>query len=66
MSEPSIELVTRFAIKGSKRMAVKSEKVNSFAIDLETDLIQFKHLEMALMDVIQDLKKEEIKRMQKD
>jgi hypothetical protein len=64
MSEPSIELVTRFAIRGSKRMAVKGDKITSIAIDLETDLIQFKHLEMALGDVVQDLKKEEIKRMQ--
>jgi hypothetical protein len=45
-------------------MAVKGDKITSIAIDLETDLIQFKHLEMALGDVVQDLKKEEIKRMQ--
>ena len=58
MSEPSIELVTRFAIKGSKRIAVKGEKTSALSIDIDTDLIQFKHLEMALGDVVQDLKKE--------
>ena len=52
MSEPSIELVTRFAIKGSKRIAVKGEKTSALSIDIDTDLIQFKHLEMALGDVV--------------
>jgi hypothetical protein len=66
MSEPAIELVTKFAIKGSKRQTVKGEKSSNIAIDINRDLIQFKHFEMAIDEVIHDLKKEEIKRIQKE
>ena len=55
MSEPSIELVTRFAIRGSKRMAVKGDKITSIAIDLETDLIQFKHLDAFIRHLNQSI-----------
>lgn len=56
---PAIELLTKFAIRGSKRQMTKGEKSSAAHIDVECDLIQFKHFEMAIMDVIQDLKKED-------
>lgn len=63
---PAIELIAKFAIKGSKRQLVKGEKSSAVSIDVDSDLIQFKHFEMAIMDVIQDLKKEDIKKAQQD
>jgi len=41
MSEPNIELVTKFAIRGSKRQT--TEKSSNAAVDIDSDLIQFKH-----------------------
>lgn len=41
MSEPNIELVTKFSIRGSKRQT--TEKSFNAAVDIDSDLIQFKH-----------------------
>lgn len=61
MSEPSLELVTQYAIKGSRRKSREAEAARSTVIDYKYDLIQFKHFEMAIFDVIQAMKREQIK-----
>jgi len=65
LSEPDIDLLTIYAIKGSKRSG--GEKSSHTAqVDLKSDLIQFKHFELAISQVIHEMKSEENKRIQKE
>ena len=65
MSEEDIDRMTVFGVRGSKRQAQAAERVDH-NVDLNADLIQFKHFQKALPDTIQQMTKEEIDRQQKE
>jgi len=65
MSEHDIDLLTVFAVKGSRRLAQEGE-LSDNAVRLGSDLIQFKHFLQALPETIQHMTKEEVDRKQKD
>jgi Ca2+-binding EF-hand superfamily protein len=53
------DLVCRFAVKGSRRIN-GGDQSSTAEVDLQNDLVQFYHLEQALEEVIQHLRKEAI------
>jgi hypothetical protein len=61
MSEHDIDMLTLFAVKGSRRKSQPGE-LNDKSVNLSSDLIQFKHFEQALPEVIQHMTKEEVER----
>ena len=65
ISQMSMDRLTMFGVKGSRRQAQPAERVSP-GIDKQRDLIQFKHFEQALHATIQHMTKEEIQRKQKE
>ena len=63
LSEPDKHLLCVFAIKGSRRVHA-GDQVSSAAVDLSSDLVQFFHVEKALEEVIQHMRKEAVVKQQ--
>jgi hypothetical protein len=65
MSEHDVDLLTIYSIKGSRRAPQNGEMSNP-PIQIASDLVQFAHFEKALNEVVNDMRKAEIQRKQKE
>jgi hypothetical protein len=57
LSEPDINLLTMYSIRGSKRMTQPGE-MSGAPVDTDRDLIQVSHFERALNEVVNDLRRQ--------
>jgi len=65
MSEHDVDLLTIYSIRGSRRALQNGEMPNP-PIHIQSDLVQFAHFEKALNEVVNDMRKEETQRKQKE
>lgn len=65
MSEHDVDILCIYSIKGSRRAPQNGEQSNP-PIHIASDLVQIQHFERALNEVVNDMRKEEIQRKQKE